>query len=107
MSKKSKTKNTFHVRVIDEWNNEETATIYSIRFVQKGAANLIRVQNLIQKGNFESLLLGLSLHGLHEWQNQTYIDTHPHTYHEIFDETEKEWKCKMSMNELMDMKLFG
>ena len=94
----SKNKKTFHVRIVDDYG-EDRHTIYSVRFVQKEGENIIRVQNLVQKGAHESLLLGLSLNGLFQWLGD--VD------HEIYDDVKKEWRRSISITELMELHLFG
>lgn len=106
MSKKKNTKRTFHVRITEEWTDKND-TVYSVRFVQKGGEQLIRVQNLIKKGSHSSLLLGMSVNGLYQWQRNNLADTVPDSYNEIYDEEKKKWVRMLSRTELFDMHLFG
>lgn len=104
MAKRSDTK-TFHVRITNEYGEgrHEAITVYSIRFVQKEGENIIRVQNLVRKGIYKSLLLGLSLNGLCQWLNSPEQDT----YREIYDDTEHKWCQSMTVPRLLDLHFFG
>lgn len=107
MARKSKTKKTFHVRITDEWTDDKEATVYSVRFVNRSGEMYIGVQNLIKKGKHKSLLLGMSVNGLYQWQNNDPTDTYPETYNEIYDDPRKQWVRMLSMQELLEMHLFG
>jgi hypothetical protein len=108
---KSKSNKTFHVRIVHEDfrnSNDERTTIYSARFIQRNGTNLIRVQNLVKKGDYEVLLLGMSLNSLCQWQrSRGWPGSYPmNCYNEIFDEEKDVWVRELRLSELMEMALF-
>jgi hypothetical protein len=96
-------KKTFHVRITDEWTADKSVTVYSIQFVTKNGERLIRVQNLINKGKYEALLLGMSIHGFFQWINNDPTDAEPELYNEIYDDRTKEWRRMLSREQLLGL----
>ena len=99
---------TFHVRIADRLAEDRyddkydrDTTIYSARFVTKEGSRLIRVQNLIKKGKYEALLLGMSVESLRQWLISHTKDAPEGVYNEIFDTEQRKWRIPLAREGLL------